>query len=177
MTSDDPAFHLALDEIRAVTGFAARCALTVLPLYERDAPGDAVPREAIDVALAFAAGERRTNALRVGAVDALRSAKSAGAPTAEHAASAAGHASGAAYLHPLAQATQVRHILGSAAHAARAAELDAGDDPRVGAREIERAREGAPVTVVDVLRRYPAAPDGGGRVGELLRLLDAALRR
>ena len=31
------------------------------------------------------------------------------------AARSAGHASGAAYLHPLAQATQVRHVLGSAA--------------------------------------------------------------
>src|SRR5262249_5500456 len=33
---------------------------------------------------------------------------------------AAGHAVGAAFLHPLAKATQVKHILGSAAHAARA---------------------------------------------------------
>jgi hypothetical protein len=29
---------------------------------------------------------------------------------------------------------------------------------------------------VDVLRRYPAAPSGGGRVGELIRQLDASLR-
>ena len=36
---------------------------------------------------------------------------------------AAGHAVGAAFLHPLAKATQVKHILGSAAHAARAFEL------------------------------------------------------
>lgn len=31
-------------------------------------------------------------------------------------------------------------------------------------------------TVLDVLRRYPAAPPGGARTGELIRLLDAALR-
>jgi hypothetical protein len=30
--------------------------------------------------------------------------------------------------------------------------------------------------VLDVLRRYPRAPGGGGRVGELIRRLDAALR-
>jgi hypothetical protein len=30
--------------------------------------------------------------------------------------------------------------------------------------------------VVDVLIRYPAAPHGGGRVGELMRQLDASLR-
>jgi hypothetical protein len=47
------------------------------------------------------------------------------------------YAASAAYLHPLASAHQVKHILGAAAHAARA---------------------------------------GGGRVGELLRDLDDALR-
>jgi hypothetical protein len=30
--------------------------------------------------------------------------------------------------------------------------------------------------VVKVLRRYPAAPHGGGRVGELIRQLDGSLR-
>ncbi|HEX6352474.1 hypothetical protein [Actinophytocola sp.] len=30
--------------------------------------------------------------------------------------------------------------------------------------------------VVDVLERHPAAPAGGGRVGELIRMLDADLR-
>jgi hypothetical protein len=30
--------------------------------------------------------------------------------------------------------------------------------------------------VVDVLRRYPAVPHGGGRVGELIRQLDRSLR-
>jgi len=30
--------------------------------------------------------------------------------------------------------------------------------------------------VVDVLRRYPVAPRGRGRVGELIRQLDASLR-
>jgi hypothetical protein len=41
----------------------------------------------------------------------------------------------AAYLHPLADAHQVKHILGAAAHAARAAELVAGDDRDVGAEQ------------------------------------------
>lgn len=62
------------------------------------------------------------------------------APTqaARAAASAAGDAAGAAYLHPLAKATQARHILGAAAQAARAAELARGDDPVV----AEYKREG-----------------------------------
>src|SRR5215218_2322044 len=93
------------------------------------------------------------------------------------AARAAGHAVGAALLHPLPSATQVKHILRSAAHAARAFELSAGDDPAVGADQIARSRILAPPVVVDVLRRYPSAPSGGGRVGELIPTLDASLRR
>jgi hypothetical protein len=50
---------------------------------------------------------------------------------------AADHA--AAYLHPLARSTQVKHILGAAAHAVRAAELAAGGDRSVGAQRIEWA--------------------------------------
>lgn len=92
-----------------------------------------------------------------------------------HGASSDVAASGA-YLHPLADAHQVKHILGAAAHAARAAELMAADDRDVGADHIEQARRRASSAVVDVLIRYPAAPPGGGRVGELLRDLDEALR-
>jgi hypothetical protein len=85
-------------------------------------------------------------------------------------------AAGAAYLHPLAKASQVKHILGSGAYAARAAELQAGDDPAVGANHLHQAAERATPSVVDVLKRFPAAPTGGGRVGELIRMLDADLR-
>jgi hypothetical protein len=88
-----------------------------------------------------------------------------------------GHAVGAAFLHPLPKASQVKHILGSAAHAARAFELSAGDDPAVGLDQIAQSRILAPPVVVDVLRRYPSAPPGGRRVGELIRILGASLRR
>lgn len=40
----------------------------------------------------------------------------------------------------------------------------------------EHVRRRATPAVVDVLKRYPAAPPSGGRVGELLRDLDEALR-
>jgi hypothetical protein len=70
----------------------------------------------------------------------------------------------------------VKHILGAAAYAARAAELAAGDDRDVGAACIVRACQRATPGVLGVLVRYPAAPAGDGRVGELLRELDRALR-
>ncbi|MBB3082321.1 putative immunity protein [Geodermatophilus sabuli] len=168
---------LSTDDLRAVAGFAAECAQQVLALFERDHPADPRPRLAVDAARAFAGGGERTKALRVTALAAHAAAREAVTPAARDAARAAGHAAAAAYLHPLARATQVKHVLGAAAHAARAAELAAGDDRTVGAEDLERARRWATPTVVDVLKRYPEAPRGGGRVAELLRELDTALRR
>ena len=107
---------------------------------------------------------------------AAQEARDAGQAAPSDAARAAGSACGAAFLHPLPNATQVKHILGSAAHAARAFELADGDDRTVGADHVAKLRILARPVVVEVLRRYPAAPPGGGRVGELIRLLDASLR-
>lgn len=121
-------------------------------------------------------GGKRAKNLRDTALAALRAAHDAGTEAAGDAARATMSAASAAYLHPLADAHQVKHILGAAAHAARAAELVAGDDRGVGADRIEQARRRVTPTVLDVLSRYPAAPPGGGRVGELLRDLDEALR-
>jgi hypothetical protein len=113
----------------------------------------------------------------MGGPPAAQEARDAGQAAVSDAARAAGHAVGAAFLHPLPKATQVKHILGSAAHAARAFELSAGDDPAVGLDQITQSRILAPPVVVDVLRRrYPSAPPGGRRVGELIRILDASLR-
>lgn len=89
---------------------------------------------------------------------------------------AAVDAASAAYLHPIAQAGQVGHILRAAASAARVAELNAGDDPAVGDLLIERARQRATPTLIDVLRRYPLSPTAHNRVAHLMSTLDAALR-
>lgn len=167
---------LTLEELREIAGFAVECALRVLPIFERHAPEDIRPREAITAAFAFSEGGNRSNALRATGLAAFRAAHSANAPAAKEAALAATQTVGAVFLHPLAKAHQVKHILGAAAHAARAAELDAGDDRNVGMEYRDWAIQRAPATVGVVLARYPAAPPGGGRTGELLRELDRALR-
>jgi hypothetical protein len=167
---------LSMDELREVTGYAAACAEDVLEIFERAHPADARPRDAIDAAWIFAGGGKRGKTLRDTAWAALKAAGDVNTAAAGDAARAAMSAASAAYLHPLADAHLVKHILGAAAHAARAAELVGGDDRAVGADHLERARRRATPVVVDVLSRYPAAPPGGGRVGELLRDLDAALR-
>ena len=170
---------LSMQDLREVAQYAAECAQEALETFERVHPADTRPREAIDAACAFARGGKRGKTLRDtawAALKAARDADTADTTAAGDAARAAMCAASAAYLHPLADAHQVKHILGAAAHAARAAELIAGDDREVGAMHIEHARGRARPAVVDVLKRYPAAPAGGGRVGELLRDLDDALR-
>lgn len=179
MTSDSATIELSKSELRAVTAYAATCALPALAVFERECPEDRRPRAALETAQAFADGAERSKLLRDNAWAAHRAAqetRDAGQAAASNAARAAADACGAAFLHPLPKATQVKHILGSAAHAARAFELSAGDDLSIGADHIAQSRTLASPVVVNVLRRYPPAPSGGGRVGELIRQLDALLR-
>lgn len=168
--------ELSRSDLRAVARYAVACARTALELFERECPDDPRPRAAIDATQAFVDGAERTKALRDSAWAAYRAAREAKAPAATEAARAAGHTVGAAFLHPLAKATQVKHILGSAACAARALELAAGDDPAIGAKHIKKLARLCKPGVRTVLARYPLAPPGGGRVGELIRQLDASLR-
>ena len=164
--------ELGEDELREIAGWSAGCAARVLPVFEAAVPADARPRDAVAAARTYAAGGRRTAALRQSGWAAFRAARESPSPAAGEAARAASLAAAAAFLHPLASAHQVRHVLGAAAHAARAEELAAG----VPAGTPEWAWQHAPLAVTAVLGRLPAAPAGGGRVGELVRDLDARLR-
>lgn len=179
MKDVDLAIDLTLGDLRAVTGYAAACAREVLHIFEAQRPGDLRPRRAIDTAQAFADGAKRTKALRDCAWDTQRAVSEshdARANAASEAARSALAAAGAAFLHPIAKATQVKHILGSAAHAARAIEISGGDDHEIGKAQLETLLFGDLIRVREVLCRYPEAPPGGGRVGELIRHLDALLR-
>ncbi|MEV5683472.1 putative immunity protein [Streptomyces sp. NPDC052164] len=176
MTTEAGDFELTVEELRVVVRYVVESAEDVLPAFEETVPDDPRPRAAVDAAREFANGARRTKLQRVTALDAHRAAKEAPTETARLAARAAGDAAAAAYLHPLAKATQVGHILRGAACAARVAELSAGDDPDVGDELIEQARRRATPVLVDVLVRYPLAPTGRSRVAQLMSALDALLR-
>lgn len=152
-----------MDELRAIAGYAVACAEPELVLFQKARPDDPRPAAALHAARVFAEGAPRSSLQRTAATDAHRAAKDDRTEAAQHAASAAGDAASAAYLHPLAKATQVRHILGSAAHAARAAELARGDDPVVAEYVITAAAKRAMPVVLDVLNRYPRAPKGRSR--------------
>lgn len=177
MTQASSDFELTTDELRVVARFAAESAQQVLPDYEADFPYDPRPCAALAAALAFADGAPRTNLQRTAAVAAHRAAKEAGNEIAQLAGQACGDAAAAAYLHPLAKATQVGHILRAAACAARIAKLHRDGDQTAAVEAINSARERAAPALLDVPQRYPPAPAGTSRVAQIMSALDASLRR
>jgi len=169
-------FTVTMDELRAVARFVSESAEEVLPVFEVAVPQDQRPRTAIGAAWQFINGAKRSRLQRVASLDAHRAAAEAVTEATRLAARCAGDAASAAYLHPIAQAGQVGHILRAAASAARIAELGAGNDPALGESSIERARARATPVVIDVLSRYPPARPSNSRVARLMVMLDAALR-
>jgi hypothetical protein len=98
---------------RLVAAWAADCAERVLPLFEKEAPDDGRPRDAIARARAFSRGELDTAAEIRRRFVAGRAAHSVTSPAAIAAARAAAQASGVAHMGA--------HALGAAAYAAKAA--------------------------------------------------------
>lgn len=176
MPTDSDRIELSDDELREIAGYAADCARTVLPIYEGGLPADTRPRDAVDAARIFAEGGPRTNRLRQSAWAAYKAAAGAESPGAADAARSASHAAAAAFLHPKASAHQVKHVLGAAAHALRARELAATEAGPAWRRASTGPAGTRSAAVTAVLGRLPGAPSGGGRVGEIIRELDALLR-
>lgn len=175
----DPAsdyFPLSLDTLRILGRWAAECAMRALPVFEKHAQSDTRPLAAIEGIREFAGGGKRAARLRTLALDAHRAAREVGAPAAAAAARAAGLAAASAYTHPLRSADQTKHILGPAAYAALALELDHAGDPNIGDREVRWAIDQAPAEVSDLLRQMPARQARKSRLDQLFSELDAGIR-
>lgn len=170
-------FDLTMAELRVVARYVVRHAEDVLPVFEQAVPDDPRPRAAIDAAWTFINGATRAKLQRVTSLDAHRAARSAPSEAARLAARSAGDAASAAYLHPIAQAGQVGHILRACASAAHIGELEAGGDPTIGDALLERPRQRASPVLIDVLCRYPPVTGGGSRVARLMSALDHSLRQ
>ncbi|MDF3302340.1 putative immunity protein [Streptomyces tropicalis] len=164
------------EDRRRLGAWAADCAARALALFEERAPGDTRPREALDGIRAYARAELRIGPLRPLALAALAAAREVGDPAATAAARAAGYAAAAPYIHPLATPHQAKHALGPAMQAARAAELVAGGDTRVGDAEIRRAIATAGPAVRGIVRQMPVFSPGRSRLDALRHQLDTALR-
>src|SRR3954462_15661359 len=168
---------LTMDELRVVARYVVRHAEDVLSVFEQAVPDDPRPRAAIDAAWTFINGADRTKLQRAPSPDAHRAARCAPSEAARLAARSAGDAASAAYLHPIARASQVGHILRAAASAARIGEIVGGGDPATADALLERSRRRATPALVDVLSRYPLTAGGSDRVAQLMSALDRSLRR
>jgi hypothetical protein len=169
-------FTLTMGSLRALASWAADCAERALSIYERQVDSDSRPRAAIEGARLFAGGGKRTAQLRSLALAAFAAAREVGDPAAAAAARAAGLAASSAYTHPLADVQQTKHIVGPAAYAALARELDDAGDPSVGDGEVHWAIEHVTSEVRDILVQMPARQAGSSRLDRLLYALDAGIR-
>lgn len=176
MATDQPPIVLEVSELQELAGFSALCAERVLPIFEQAMPADSRPQEAIGAAKTFATNGKRSNTLRSYGLAAHKAGGQAITLAATEVARSATQAVGAAYLHPLYDAIQVKHILGSAAHAVFALEL--AQNSQAGKNDfLDWVVNHAPATLRSVLRRYPPVAPGKGRLNEIMRELDVALRK
>lgn len=176
-SSDD--FVLTPADLREVARYVCGFAADVLPVFEQAHPEDPRPREALTAGLAFAGGQPRSQWQRrasMGAHRAATAARTAGDEVGALAAQAAGDAASAAYLHPIAKAHQVAHILRAAANAAAIARVDPAGSGHGADRVVELAIERAGPQLVAILRRYPAAPPGAAPAARLMATIDALVR-
>ena len=169
-------FELSLESLRALGSWAADCAERALPIYEIQAEADSRPRAALEGIRVFAAGGKRTAQLRSLSLAAMSAARAVNDPAAAAAARAAGLAASSAYTHPLADVQQTKHIVGPAAYAALALELNQGGGHAIGDHEVTWAIEHVTPQVREILVQMPARETGRTRLDNLMYQVDAGIR-
>ncbi len=176
MARESKYFSLSLELLRALGSWAADCAERALAVYETHVDSDSRPRAAIEGIRAFADGGKRTAQLRSLALSAYSAAREADDPAAAAAARAAGLAASSAYTHPLADVQQTKHIVGPAAYAALALELNQGSDHSIGDNEVIWAIDHVTPEVRAILLQMPARKAGISRLDKILYELDEGIR-
>ncbi|HVM71302.1 MAG TPA: hypothetical protein VMT91_06050 [Anaerolineales bacterium] len=169
-------FSLSLESLRSLGSWAADCAERALPVYENYANSDSRPRSAIEGIRVFAGGGNRIAQLRSLALSAFSAAREADDPAAAAAARAAGLAASSAYTHPLADVQQTKHIVGPAAYAALALELNQGGNHSIGDNEVIWAIEHVTPEVRAILLQMPAREIGKTRLDNLMYKIDNSIR-
>jgi hypothetical protein len=164
------------EERREVARWAAGSAARVLPLFEAIAPADARPREAIEIAQAFAAGGHRSRHLTRVALAAHRAGREVGDPVGLAVARSASLAAATANIHGEETVGTLGHILGPAAYAALARELASAGGVTGVDEELPWAIEHVSPAIRGLIGRVPASVSGGRRIEEIQHRLDVALR-
>lgn len=176
MAADSRYFSLSLESLRVLGGWTADCVERALSVFESHVVADSRPRDAITAIRVFAGGGKRTAQLRSLSLAAFSAARATDDLAAAAAARTAGLAASSAYTHPLADVQQTKHIVGPAAYAALALELDHGGDAKIGDAEVRWAIDQVPAEVCEILRQMPACQPGKSRLDMLLYELDAGIR-
>jgi hypothetical protein len=164
-----------MEDLRAVAAFNLACALQVIDLFESVKPHDGRPRDALAGAEDFVRGGPRSSAQRISAPAAHRASKEVSG-AASHAAMAAGDAAASAYLHPLADAAQVGHILRGPSHCVLALELR-DVEPLTREAAASAILDRSTPAVVEVLCRYPSAATRDRATADVMSFLDVQLRK
>lgn len=161
-----------------MAGWAADCAERVLEVFESEAPGDTLPREAISRTRAFARGELDVAQEIRRRFAGSGAAREVSAPAAVAAARAAGQAAAVAHMGA--------HALGAAGYAASAAGLATQDRVEAASDEIRWQLGHVSAAARVALRQLPpvgenrSGPLGpgllaSGRLGTIIRELQAGL--
>ena len=158
MKREPGALTLSEDDRRVLAVWAADCAERTLPLFERIAPNDPRPRQAIEGTRAFARDELRIGPVRALAVAAHAAARDVGDPAAVAAARAAGHAAAVAHM-----GSHARGV----AYAAIAAGLAVPEDAAEVADEARWQLDHTSPAVREALRRLPPPARSAGVLGQL----------
>lgn len=135
------------DERRALAGWAAACAALSLGLFEVQESADRRPREAIDGARGFSAGELHRRGIRALAADAHAAARATLDPAARATARAAGHAAAVGFA--------ATHVYGAPAYSAWAVALAYPASPTAAEHVLARAEHVASGEVRRALRCVP----------------------
>jgi hypothetical protein len=177
MTKQKEYFDLSLDSLRILGKWTAVCSEQALPIYEAVNPNDPRPQAAIAGIREFAIGGKRVAALRKLSMDAYRAALETEDKAASAAAQSASLAAASAYTHPLVDAAQTKHIVGPAAYAAQALEINAGNIPDASDEFVLWAINQVPEEVCGILMNMPARTEGKTRLDKLMFDLDQGLRK
>jgi hypothetical protein len=176
MDQESKYFTLSLESLRSLGSWTADCAERALSVFEKHIHADFRPRAAIEGVRTFAGGEKRTTQLRTLAWMAYTAAREADNPAAAAAAHAASLAAASAFTHPIVDVHQTKHILGPAAYATLALELEHAHDVSIGASTVHWAIAHVPPEVCNMLSKMPARQKGNSRVDILLYELDTSIR-
>lgn len=176
MAHDAKYFSLSMESLRALGGWAADCAERALVVYEIQAAADRRPRAALEGIRVFAGGGKRTAQLRSLSLAAFAAAREITDAAAGAAARATALAASSAYTHPLVDVQQTKHIVGPAAYAALALELNQGGDHAIGDQAVTWAIDHVTPEVCAILVQMPARAIGRTRIEALMYALDVQLR-